>query len=187
MLVNLSPITNNENKKILLFPTVIVTIATIIIMNSGVFLDDNYRLNGITNSNRSNKAYAQTYAQPYAITANKIAIIPSSAQFSPLTNVTCNQLKVIVHYDTKDLSLLNTRINGLMQVTLSNGTLIRTSSFPNGSLIGQSGTIQFATSFTDNAIHNVKAVIILTALDKITPLSNIITINVTLNNTSTAM
>jgi hypothetical protein len=100
----------------------------------------------------------------------------------PLTNATHNQLKVIVHYQTNEISLVNTRINGVMQVSLSNGSLVRTSSFPNGFIVGKSGAIQFATSFADKTIQNVKANIVLTDLTKTNPLSNAITINAALNN-----
>lgn len=117
------------------------------------------------------------------VSANEITITSNSARFLPLTNATHNQLKVIVHYQTNVISLVNTKINGGMKVSLSNGSLVKISSFPNGFIVGQSGTIQFATSFADKTIQNVKASIILTDLTKTTPLSNAITINAFLKNT----
>ena len=74
-----------------------------------------------------------------------------------------------------------------MQVSLSNGDIVKTSSFPTGFIANQSGTIQFATSLADKTIQNINADIILTGLDKITPLSNIITTNAALNNTGIVM
>jgi hypothetical protein len=113
---------------------------------------------------------------------NKTTIALSSAQFMPLTNPIYNQLKVIVQYKTNDASLLNTKANGLRVFSL-NGTIIKTSSFPNGFLLNQTGSIQFATSFTDKSLQNVKADVVLTDLSKINPLSNLVTTNISLNNT----
>jgi hypothetical protein len=113
---------------------------------------------------------------------NKTTIALSSAQFMPLTNPIFNQLKVIVQYKTNDASLLNTKANGLRVFSL-NGTIIKTSSFPNGFLLNQTGSIQFATSFTDKSLQNVKADVVLTDLSKINPLSNVVTTNISLNNT----
>ena len=78
--------------------------------------------------------------------------------------------------------LVNTKINGIIHVSLPNGSLVKTSSFPNGFIVNQSGTIQFATSFADKTIQNVKADIVLTEPNKITPLSNIVTANVSFNS-----
>jgi hypothetical protein len=71
---------------------------------------------------------------------NKTTIALSSAQFMPLTNPIYNQLKVIVQYKTNDASLLNTKANGLRVFSLD-GTIIKTSSFPNGFLLNQTGSI----------------------------------------------
>ena len=91
----------------------------------------------------NNNLHLRQHQQEHHQTANKITITPSSAQFLPLTNATYNQLKVIVHYQTNDASLVNTKINGEMQVYLPSGSLVRTSSFLNGFIVNQSGTIQF--------------------------------------------
>jgi hypothetical protein len=158
---------------------IVVAAALTLVFNFGIFFSNDDILGNFNSIGSTSKVYAQ---QSIAET-NKIALASSSAQFSPLTNAIYNQLKVIVNYDTQDVSLINTRINGVMQVSLLNGSLVRMSSFPNGFIVNQTGTIQFATSFADKTIQNVKADIILTGLDKSTPLSNIITTNVALNNT----
>lgn len=119
----------------------------------------------------------------YAQSAEKITITLNSAKLAPLTNGTHIQLKAIVGYVTKDNTLVNTKIDGMMKVTLANGTLIKRSSFPNGFTVSQSGTIQFATSFIDKTIQNAKVDIVLTDITKTKPLSNIVTGNVSLDNT----
>ncbi len=119
-----------------------------------------------------------------ATTTNKITIKLVSAQFNPVANATHNQLKVFINYQTNDASLVNAHINGIMKVYVSNGTLVRTSAFPHGITIAKSGTIQFATSFTDKKIQNVKSDIGLTDLNKTKQLSNTVTTNVALKNIS---
>jgi hypothetical protein len=158
--------------------------------------DDND--NNFNNRNNNNRAFAQQATTPSTISSiptpslpvqmptNKIIITPTFAQFYPLTDPTFNQLKIIVQYTTHDLSLLNARINGILQVSLLNGTIIKTSSFPNGFILNQTGTIPFATSFADKAIQNVTANVVLTDLSKTTEFSNTVTANVNFNNITTA-
>jgi hypothetical protein len=160
--------------------TTTTAVAVTLAFNFGVFFNSNDDILGDFNSIGST---SKVYAQQSVAGTNQITIAVGYTIFSPLTKAAYNQLKVIVNYEIKDVSLINTRINGVMQVSLSNGSLVRMSSFPNGFIVNQTGTIQFATSFADKSIQNVKADIILTGLDKSTPLSNIITTNVALNNT----
>ena len=169
---------------LLLVSITTTAVAVTLAFHLGIFFNGNDDILGDFNSIGST---SKVYAQQSIAGKNQITIAAGSTLFSPLTKATYNQLKVIVNYETKDVSLINTRINGVMQVSLSNGSLVRMSSFPNGFIVNQTGTIQFATSFADKSIQNVKADIILTGLDKSTPLSNIITTNVALNNTGTLL
>jgi hypothetical protein len=135
--------------------------------------------NKITESQSSMLVMAQNSNQNIK---NKIIIKTNSATFAPLTDNKHNQLKILVDYQTFDTSLLNTKINGIMKVYLQNGSPIKTSSFPKGFTIGQSGTIQFTTSFIDKTIQDVQLDLSFTELDKITPLSNTIHIDIKLIN-----
>jgi hypothetical protein len=122
-----------------------------------------------------------------AQSAEKITISVDSSDYAPLTlDPNANQLKVIIGYETKDPQLVNTKINGVMKVTAENGTLVKTSSFPNGFDLTESGRIQFATSFSDDSLTKVKADIQLTDLNKTSVLSNAVTTEVSLNQTSTS-
>jgi hypothetical protein len=123
------------------------------------------------------------YAQP----VQKITITLNSAKLAPLTNDTHVQLKALVGYVTKDSSLVNTKINGIMKVSLLNGTLLKRSSFPNGYIVSQSGVIPFATSFVGKTMQNVKIDIVLTDLSKATALSNVLSSNVNFDNTPIAV
>ena len=120
-----------------------------------------------------------------AQSTERVTIAVDSANYAPLTNVPgANQLKVIVAYQTVDPQLVNTNINGVMEVFAENGTLVKTSSFPAGFSLTESGRIQFASSFMDPTMQQVRADIQLTNLNKTTVLSNAVTTNVTLGGTT---
>ena len=111
----------------------------------------------------------------------KITIGLNSASFGPLTsNPSVNQVKLLVDYQTKDLSLVHSTINGVMNVYAPNGTQIKTSSYPNWFTITESGIIQFATSFADPNLTSVKTNVTLTDLNKTETLSNTVASDVSL-------
>jgi hypothetical protein len=148
MLINiLSSIKNYKNSKLLLISANFIAAAILIgMIGSGVSFnnndDDEGNFFGSFNIKNSNRVYAQQQ-QPTtgpSSSLNKTTIALSSAQFMPLTNPIYNQLKVIVQYKTNDASLLNTKANGLRVFSLD-GTIIKTSSFPNGFLLNQTGSI----------------------------------------------
>ncbi len=116
-----------------------------------------------------------------AQSAERVTISVDSATYGPLTNAPgANQLKVIVAYQTVDPQLINTKINGVMEVLAENGTLVKTSSFPAGFDLTESGRIQFASSFTDPTMQVATANIVLMDINKTSVLSNAVTTNVTL-------
>ncbi len=128
---------------------------------------------------------ASTLSNINAQSADKINISVDSADYAPLTlDPNANQLKIIVSYETVDPQLVNTKINGVMEVIAENGTLVKTSSFPNGFDLAESGRIQFASSFTDDAMQSATANIVLMDLNKTSVLSNAVTTDVSLNQTS---
>lgn len=153
-----------KHRDLILLLIPLITIAAVAIYN--------INFNSYKNDNTLNSLFNKAFAQP---SLNKITITAKSAQFLPLTNFTYNQLKVIINYQVNDISLVNTKLNGVMQVYFSNGTLIKTSSFPNGFIINKSGMVQFATSFADKSPSNLKYAVVLTDLVKSKPLSNIVT------------
>lgn len=109
----------------------------------------------------------------------KITIGLNSATFGPLTsNPSLNQVKVLVDYQTKDLSMVHSTINGVMHVFAPNGSQIKTSSYPNGFTITESGIIQFATSFSDPTLTSVKVNVTLTDLNKTETISNTLSADV---------
>jgi len=72
-------------------------------------------------------------------------------------------------------------MNAIMQLFASNGTLIKTSSFPNGFIINStSGQSQLATTITDNTVKNVKAVVMFSNATKNANFSNPLSIDLNL-------
>jgi hypothetical protein len=128
----------------------------------------------------NNNAYAQNITQEGMLnSANKISIDVNSVTFAPLTDATTNQLKLLVNYQTTDPALVNTPMAGIMKVFLSDGSLLKTSSIPKGYVVGQSGVVQFATSFADPTIKNARAEIyMINTQDKV--ISNTISMDATL-------
>jgi hypothetical protein len=102
------------------------------------------------------------------------------AHFIPLTNSPGNQIKLIVNYTLEDSSFINEPMNAVMEVYSSNQSLIRISSFPEPVLANNSGTIQLATTFTDEDINNVMVVSTITEPDKVASISNPVTLNLNL-------
>ncbi len=110
--------------------------------------------------------------------AERITINLDSVKFAPLTNTNtnANQLKVDIFYKTNDPKLVNTIMAGVMKVYLPDGTLIKTSTIQDDYIIGQAGPMQFATSFEDKTINNVKAEITMTDISHIETFSNTLTV-----------
>ena len=122
-----------------------------------------------------------------AQSSEKITVGLNSATFGPLTsNPSANQLKVLVDYQTKDLSMVDSTINGVMEVFAPNGSQIKTSSYPNGFTITDSGIIQFASSFGDPNLSGVNFNVTLTDLNKTETISNTVSANASLANASLA-
>ena len=110
-----------------------------------------------------------------------IAIKFNNVSFGPSTSNPLNQALALVDYQLKDLSLLGSVINGVMTVFAPNGTLIKTSAYPNGFTVGdESGTVQFRTAVPDQSLTNVKVNVTLKDLNKTESLSNTISKDVSL-------
>jgi hypothetical protein len=121
----------------------------------------------------------------FANHGQEISISLDTALFTPLS-AGGNQVNVLVNYTANDLSLLNQEINSVMKVYLTNTTLIKTSSAPDGFIVNQTGLPRYATTITDSKLQNVIAVIQFTDLTKIEPLSNPLRVDLTLNQSGLA-
>jgi hypothetical protein len=124
----------------------------------------------------------------FADHGQEVSITLSSAQFVPLTTTgEGNRIQVFVNYTVNDPSIINQTINSVMKVYQVNGTLIKTSSFPNGFIVNGTGIQRHATTITNNSkLQNVIAVIQFTDLAKIIPISNPVQVKLNLTQVSNA-
>lgn len=76
---------------------------------------------------------------------NDISISLENASYVQ-SNSTASKLNVFVNYDLENKTLEDERINGVMKVYASNGTVIKYSSFPNGFLANETGVVEFKTT-----------------------------------------
>jgi ribonucleotide monophosphatase NagD (HAD superfamily) len=101
----------------------------------------------------------------------EISISLDSAEFIPLGEEG-NQVIVFSNYTVNDPSFVNQKINSVMKVYATNGTLIKTSSSADGFIVNQTGSQRHVTTITNNTLQNVIAVVQYTDLPKTLPLSN---------------
>ena len=89
-----------------------------------------------------------------------------------------NQVKVLLKsLTTNDTSGLNNKtINAVMKIYSINGTLLKTSYYPQGFNYNSTESIKLATNIADKSIETITAVIQLTNLEKTQPLSDPLTI-----------
>ena len=89
-----------------------------------------------------------------------------------------NQVKVLLKSltTTDSAGLNNKTINAVMKVYSINGTLLKTSSYPQGFNYNNTESIKLATNIADKSIETVTAVIQLTNLEKTQSLSDPLTI-----------
>ena len=100
-----------------------------------------------------------------------ISISLASAEFIPLGEVG-NQVNVFSNYTVNDPSFVNQKINSVMKVYATNGTLIKTSSSAEGFIVNQSSSQHHVTTLTNCTLQNVIAVVQYTDLAKTLTLSN---------------
>lgn len=161
-----------------------ITLAVSIIAMAFLFSFSNAMEKGVWITDQDVNAQSERQQQQQLIddgnSSYPITIKLDSVTFAPLTDSHINQLKVDITYQTNDPSLVNTIMAGVMKVYTADGTLIKTSTIPSGYVLGQSGPMQFATSFEDQAIQDVKAEIAMTDTSHVEKISNIVNVEATL-------
>ena len=119
--------------------------------------------------------------QSFAQNSERISIALSNSSFVPLTNTDANQVRVGVEYTIEDQTIQNEMINAVMKVYAPNGSLIRTTSIPSGfTAQGDGGLEVLKTTFLDKSIQSILANITFTDLTKKVPVSNVLTVNLDL-------
>jgi hypothetical protein len=88
----------------------------------------------------------------------EIILTLHNSSFGSLTLGGGNQVSVFANYQLNDNSISGQSINAVMEVYASNGTLIRTSSYPNGFIAQGSGGVEgLETTVRDPGIRSVAA------------------------------
>ena len=83
-----------------------------------------------------------------------------------------HQVKVLVNYNVSNSSLIGQKSNAVLRVYSTDGTLLKTSSYPLGFTINSTGTRQLLTNIMNNYILNITTLTTFTNQDKTIPLSN---------------
>ena len=129
--------------------------------------------------------------QTKVLTANvfadkdSILLTLENASFVPLSNVHGNQVTMSVKYQVNDESLEGEKVNGIMKLYSTNGSLIHSSSFPDGfTAKKKGGTEDFKTTIRDPAIESLTANVTFTDIEKTETVSNVLTTNLQLKKLS---
>jgi hypothetical protein len=117
----------------------------------------------------------------FANQAEEITLTLHNSSFGSLTSGGGNQVSVFAQYTLNDNSITGQTINAVMQVYAPNGTLIRTSSFPNGFVAQASGGIEgLETTIRDRTLQSVTSNVTFRDINKSEILSNDLLVDLTL-------
>jgi hypothetical protein len=120
----------------------------------------------------------------FAGVSEQVNITLDNAHFISLSPGLGNQVGMFVSYTIDDSSIEDEVLNAVMKVYASNGTLVKTSSYPAG-FIAQNlgGKAELKTTLTDQTIKSVTANVMFTDLEKTETISNQLTANLNLTTT----
>ncbi|HJU79125.1 MAG TPA: hypothetical protein VJ599_06130 [Nitrososphaeraceae archaeon] len=119
----------------------------------------------------------------FANHGEEINIKFSDAQFFLLPSKNVQQVKFTTTYTVSDSDILSKQISASMKIYTENGTLIKTTSIPNGFKADKAGFQQFVTSLPASSVKEITAVVSFTELNITSPLSNSLEKKLALNQT----
>src|SRR5919109_1284623 len=123
----------------------------------------------------------------FADHGQEITLTVYNSSFGSLTSGGGNQVSVFANYKLNDDSIAGQTINAVMEVYAPNGTLIRTSSYPQGFIAQSSGGVEgLETTIRDTTLQNVTANVTFTSADKTEALSNNLRVDLNLGEEGTA-
>ena len=121
----------------------------------------------------------------FAYHGQEVVLSLDNSTFSPLTIGTGNQVKVLANYNIQNSSIVGQTINAVMKLYTSNGTLIKTSSYPSGFVAqNTNGTAELKTTIEDPTVQSAIANITLTNTARTEVISNEISTTVNLQGAS---
>jgi hypothetical protein len=115
---------------------------------------------------------AGTLIQVSAYTGGEISIKLNNTQFTRLNDTGNYQIKVFVDYSVTDPALIGQKINAVMKVYSSDGSLLKTTSFPGGFSVNRKGGTYLLTSIPISPAQNITTETVFTDLNKTNLLSN---------------
>jgi hypothetical protein len=117
----------------------------------------------------------------FANHGQEITLTLHNSSFGSLTSGGGNQVSVFARYALNDNSIAGQTINAVMEVYAPNGTLIRTSSYPDGFVAQGSGGVEgLETTIRDRTLQSVTANVTFRDLTKTEILSNDLRVDLTL-------
>lgn len=121
----------------------------------------------------------------YANHGQEAVLSIDNSTFTPLTLGGGNQVKVLANYTIQNSSIVGQTINAVMKLYASDGTLLKTSSFPSGFIAqNTNSTAELKSTIEDPSIQVVIANLTLTNSAKTQELSNEVSTRVNLQGAS---
>jgi hypothetical protein len=158
-----------------LLPVIMVTLIAILLIPIQLNPNPSMSLSLLLTSTQSAFAY---HGQEIMLSIN-------NSSFTPLTIGQGNQVKVLTNYNVQNSSTGGQTINAVMKLYTSNGTLIKTSSYPSGFIaVNTNGTAELKSTVDDPTVKSAIANITLTNAAKTEALSNEISTTVNLQDAS---
>jgi hypothetical protein len=121
----------------------------------------------------------------FADHGQEITLTLYNSSFGSLTSGGGNQVSIFANYKLNDDSIAGQTINAVMEVYAPNGTLIRTSSYPDGFVAQSSGIDGLETTIKDPTVQSVTANVTFRNADKTAILSNDLRVNLNLDEEGT--
>src|SRR5215207_9962131 len=122
----------------------------------------------------------------FADHGQEVTLTLYNSSFGSLTAGGGNQVSVFASYEINDDSIAGQTINAVMEVYAPNGTLIRTSSYPEGFVAQSSGGVEgLETTIRDPTLQSVTANVTFRNSDKTAVLSNDLRVNLNLGEEGT--
>ena len=119
----------------------------------------------------------------FAFHGKEIVLRLSDGQFFLPPGKNVQQIKLTTTYSVSDAATVGKQISATMKIYTSNGTLLKTTSIPNGFKVDKNGFQQFVTSLPNSTLQSISTIVLFTDLNKTSPLSNSLTNNLVLNKT----
>jgi hypothetical protein len=119
----------------------------------------------------------------FANHGKEIVLSSNDAQFFLVPGKNVQQIKVTTTYSVSDPTTVGKQISGTMKIYTTNGTLLKTTSIPNGFKAEKNGFQQFVTTLPNSTAQSITTIVLFTDLNKTAPFSNSITNKLVLNKT----